>query len=161
MPVPREQLEGLQKPSRDLANVDAMRNHVWSLLLQPINRIATKVTKMFWYYFSTSSPLLADLHALSISMKIVFLPSLKPQFTSQNRFHWIFHSVWSAFHFYNIRICITHAYKSELPGILHVKSRKASHYSMWTGWIHEFMFVKTCLLIPYDIHIYAIISFEK
>ena len=76
--VPREMLKteaegrGFQQLLRDLANVNALENNVWSLLLHEINHNAEKNNKISRALFSTSLQLPCwFLHALSISIKIL------------------------------------------------------------------------------------------
>ena len=76
--VPREMMKteaegrGFQQLPRDLANVNALENNVWSLLLHKFNHNAEKITKNGRALFSTSSQLPCwFLHALSISIKIL------------------------------------------------------------------------------------------
>ena len=64
--VPREMLKteaegrGFQQFPRDLANVNAVENNVWSLLLHKFNHNAEKITKMAGLYFRPHHNYLAD-----------------------------------------------------------------------------------------------------
>ena len=64
--VPREMLKteaegrGFQQLPRDLANVNALENNVWSLLLHKFNHNAKKITKMAGHYFPPQRNYLAD-----------------------------------------------------------------------------------------------------
>ena len=51
---------GFQQLPRDLANVNALENNVWSLLLYKFNLNAKKITKMAGHYFPPHRNYLAD-----------------------------------------------------------------------------------------------------
>ena len=51
---------GFQQLPRDSANVNALENNVWSLLLHKFNHNAEKITKMAGHYFRPHRNYLAD-----------------------------------------------------------------------------------------------------
>ena len=93
---------------KDLANVNAFKNHVWSLLLHKFNHNATKITKMFEHFYRPHSHYIANscthTHTIHFYKILIsdrgrlsrFLYSLYQQFTSQSHWQLFFYSVSSA-----------------------------------------------------------------